>query len=334
MPRKVFTAGEVLTSADVNTYLMNQTVMTFAGTAARGSAIGSATEGMVTYLADSDTFEFWDGSAYQPFGGERAILTEALVIGGGGGGGSAIGGGGGAGGYRCNVVGELSGGSATAEASFYLTSGSYPIMVGAGGSTNTRGSDSQIATFYSVGGGSGAAFSAIRATTGGSGGGGSGGGDGDTGSNGVLGVPRQGRDGGNRSHVTGTDRRSGGGGGALANGANATTTVAGAGGAGISSSITGTAVTRGGGGGGTAAGGTNGTGGTGGGGNAGSAGAANTGGGGGGGASGGSGIVIFRVESSASVSFSGGVSHTTTTVDNKTAYRVTAAGPTDTVTIG
>ena len=64
MPRKVFDAGEVLSATDVNTYLMDQMVQTFAGTAARGSAIGTATEGMVTYLADSNTFEYWNGTAY------------------------------------------------------------------------------------------------------------------------------------------------------------------------------------------------------------------------------------------------------------------------------
>jgi hypothetical protein len=64
MPRKVFTTGEVLAASDVNEFLMDQMVMTFAGTAARGSAIGTATEGMLTYLADSNTFEYWNGTAY------------------------------------------------------------------------------------------------------------------------------------------------------------------------------------------------------------------------------------------------------------------------------
>jgi hypothetical protein len=66
MPRKVFTAGEVLSATDVNEFLQNQMVMTFAGTAARGSAIGTATEGMLTYLADSNTFEFFDGTDFVP----------------------------------------------------------------------------------------------------------------------------------------------------------------------------------------------------------------------------------------------------------------------------
>jgi len=64
MPRKVFTSGEVLSASNVNEFLMDQMVQTFAGTAARGSAIGTATEGMLTYLADSNTFEYWNGSSY------------------------------------------------------------------------------------------------------------------------------------------------------------------------------------------------------------------------------------------------------------------------------
>jgi len=65
MPRKVFTAGEVLAASDVNSFLMNQSVMTFAGTAARGSAIGTAVEGMVSYLEDSNAFQFWNGTSWQ-----------------------------------------------------------------------------------------------------------------------------------------------------------------------------------------------------------------------------------------------------------------------------
>jgi hypothetical protein len=62
MPRKVFTAGEVLAAADVNEFLQDQAVMTFAGTAARGSAIGTATEGMTSYLEDSDSYQSYNGS--------------------------------------------------------------------------------------------------------------------------------------------------------------------------------------------------------------------------------------------------------------------------------
>jgi hypothetical protein len=64
MPRKTFTAGEVLAAADVNLYLMNQSVMTFADSTARASAIGTATEGMLTYLEDTNAFQYFDGSDY------------------------------------------------------------------------------------------------------------------------------------------------------------------------------------------------------------------------------------------------------------------------------
>jgi hypothetical protein len=64
MPRKVFTAGEVLAATDVNNFLMDQTVMVFAGTAARGSAIGTATEGMYTHLNDTDALQYYNGSAW------------------------------------------------------------------------------------------------------------------------------------------------------------------------------------------------------------------------------------------------------------------------------
>lgn len=59
---KTFTAGDVLSASDVQTYIMDQAFMVFAGTAARGSAIASPSEGMFTYLADTDSIEYYDGS--------------------------------------------------------------------------------------------------------------------------------------------------------------------------------------------------------------------------------------------------------------------------------
>jgi len=66
--RKTFTAGEVLQAADVNDFLMDQSVMVFAGTAARGSAIPSPSEGMVTYREDDDVVEVYNGSSFVPVG--------------------------------------------------------------------------------------------------------------------------------------------------------------------------------------------------------------------------------------------------------------------------
>jgi hypothetical protein len=82
MPRKVFTAGEVLAAADVNSFLMDQTVMTFAGTAARGSAIGTATEGMVTWLNDQNALQVYDGTQWNGLAASdnNAVLNSAFEI--------------------------------------------------------------------------------------------------------------------------------------------------------------------------------------------------------------------------------------------------------------
>lgn len=79
MPRKVFSAGEVLTAADTNTFLSDQVVMTFADSDARGSAIPTPVEGMVTYLADTNAYEFFDGEAFvklaNPMTAEGDLIT-------------------------------------------------------------------------------------------------------------------------------------------------------------------------------------------------------------------------------------------------------------------
>jgi len=62
--RKVFEANEVLTAADVNGYLMDQAVMVFADSSARTSAIGTPSEGMLSYLTGSDKYQYYDGAAW------------------------------------------------------------------------------------------------------------------------------------------------------------------------------------------------------------------------------------------------------------------------------
>ena len=62
---KDFTVGQVLTSAEVDGYLMQQTVMKFADSSARTTALsGVLAEGMFSYLADTDAFEYYNGSAW------------------------------------------------------------------------------------------------------------------------------------------------------------------------------------------------------------------------------------------------------------------------------
>ena len=77
MPREVFVAGQVLTAAELNV-VSDQSVMVFAGTAARGSAIPSPSEGMVTYRSDDDLVEVFDGSAFKRVGGGLIEVKHVL----------------------------------------------------------------------------------------------------------------------------------------------------------------------------------------------------------------------------------------------------------------
>ena len=70
MPYKNFTPTQ-LTASEVNTYLMKQSVMVFANSAARSSSLTAPTEGMVTYLQDTDELEIYNGSTWL-----RAVVTS------------------------------------------------------------------------------------------------------------------------------------------------------------------------------------------------------------------------------------------------------------------
>lgn len=67
-----FTTGDVLTAASANGYLASQVVMVFASAAARTSAIASPQEGMFSYLKDTNSTEYYSGSAWVAVGGGAA----------------------------------------------------------------------------------------------------------------------------------------------------------------------------------------------------------------------------------------------------------------------
>ena len=65
MAYKLFSTGEVLTAANVNNYLMNQTVMVFTDSAARTTALsGVLAAGMITYLTGTNSLETYNGSSW------------------------------------------------------------------------------------------------------------------------------------------------------------------------------------------------------------------------------------------------------------------------------
>ena len=66
MPFKEFVAGTPALASDINTYLMEQSVMTFTNSAARDAALPTPNEGMVVYLTASDHFQVY-GSAWVTF---------------------------------------------------------------------------------------------------------------------------------------------------------------------------------------------------------------------------------------------------------------------------
>lgn len=83
---KLFNTGDVLTAAQVNTYLMQQSVMVFADSAARTTALsGVLAEGMLSYLQDTNAVEKYDGSAWGAIGaGDIEGVTAGTGLSGGG----------------------------------------------------------------------------------------------------------------------------------------------------------------------------------------------------------------------------------------------------------
>lgn len=76
---KLFNTGDVLTAAQVNEYLMQQTVMVFADAAARTTALsGVVAEGMISYLKDTNAVEVYNGSAWVASDDPNAIQNTIV----------------------------------------------------------------------------------------------------------------------------------------------------------------------------------------------------------------------------------------------------------------
>ena len=60
--RKVWSADDVLSAADLMEYLMDQVVTLWANESARDAGILIPIEGQISYLQDVNRFEFWNGS--------------------------------------------------------------------------------------------------------------------------------------------------------------------------------------------------------------------------------------------------------------------------------
>ena len=76
---KLFVSGDVLTAAQVNTYLMDQAIMRFADEAARTAAFGGVgepvlAEGMMSYLMDTNSVQVYDGTQWVAIAGGADVL--------------------------------------------------------------------------------------------------------------------------------------------------------------------------------------------------------------------------------------------------------------------
>jgi hypothetical protein len=215
MPYQEFQPFTKLLSADVNSLLMNQSVMTFDDSADRDAQITTPVEGMLAFLKDTDAIDFYDGATWQPLiagGGAGYIFREQLrftstgtfskasypylrairvrVVGGGGGGGSAqnadaCGGGGGGGGYAEGFITDIAG----LASSVTVTIGGGGAGATTAGATGVDGSTTTFSTISATGGSGGLGTTTTTAGVGGLRGAGSGGDINISGQNGFTGMP-------------------------------------------------------------------------------------------------------------------------------------------------
>ena len=76
---KVWSTGDLVNASEFNTYIMEQTVMVFADSSARDSAISSPSEGMFAFLKDTNTLVFYNGSAWASFIGDGDITGVTIT---------------------------------------------------------------------------------------------------------------------------------------------------------------------------------------------------------------------------------------------------------------
>jgi hypothetical protein len=83
---KEWAIAEVVEASDFQTYIQDQVVQVYADSGARGSALGTAvSEGMVSYLEDTNALEVYDGSSWGGIApGDITAVTAGTGLTGGG----------------------------------------------------------------------------------------------------------------------------------------------------------------------------------------------------------------------------------------------------------
>lgn len=81
----LFTSGQQVTAAQVNTYLMDQTIQVYASTTARDNAFGGAgeptlAEGMMCYLSDSNNVLYYTGTSWSALGENDQFVLSSQIF--------------------------------------------------------------------------------------------------------------------------------------------------------------------------------------------------------------------------------------------------------------
>ena len=77
---RTFTAGEVLTADNVQTFLMDQAIPVFANNAAATAVITSPSEGQFRFLKDTDALEYYTGSAWVAAAGADVGFEQTFLL--------------------------------------------------------------------------------------------------------------------------------------------------------------------------------------------------------------------------------------------------------------
>lgn len=79
---KTWTPGAIITASDVQNYLQDQSVMVFASSSVRATAIPAPSAGMLTYLENTQAVEVYKSSTWQPIGVNTVTAGTGLSGGG------------------------------------------------------------------------------------------------------------------------------------------------------------------------------------------------------------------------------------------------------------
>jgi hypothetical protein len=77
---RTFTAGEVLTAANVQTFLQDQVVAVYASESAANTALPTPAEGQFRYLRDTDAFQYYTGTAWVNAGGSDIGFEQTFML--------------------------------------------------------------------------------------------------------------------------------------------------------------------------------------------------------------------------------------------------------------